>query len=271
MPTNYRPFSNQHRSRLAVQCRGKGAYTLSELLVVVAIIAVIVTMAVPAFNLIRGTRSVDSAQNQLNAIIGRAREEAVGMQDYRGVLLFQDPNNARTVAAEVYFPDPNNPTVLGLVPNREETLLPIGISFRMIENSGTYSAMNLVMFNSSGQFISQSWAIPQSLGQSQGNPIAAPTSPVSPFTLATTQLVWRISNVPWLDGTWPAGTTPSKGNVQGTSAFVDSSAFGILLFSNEKDYQAALAASAANAAAYLNAKGVAFMVNRYNGTLIRSE
>src|SRR5947209_4921771 len=44
-------------------------FTLTELLVVIGIIVLIATLAIPAFSVITGNRSVDSAQNQLQAVI----------------------------------------------------------------------------------------------------------------------------------------------------------------------------------------------------------
>ncbi len=62
-----------------------GGFTLTELLIVIAIVILLLTLAVPAFSVITGGRSIESAQNQLAAIVGRARAEAIGQQ--RGAAL----------------------------------------------------------------------------------------------------------------------------------------------------------------------------------------
>jgi prepilin-type N-terminal cleavage/methylation domain-containing protein len=77
------------------------AFTLIELLVVIGIIVLIVTLAIPAFNIITGGRSIDSAQNQVSAILGRARADAVGLQEERGVFFYQETAGGRVTAAIV--------------------------------------------------------------------------------------------------------------------------------------------------------------------------
>lgn len=76
-------------------------FTLIELMVVMAIIVLLLGLSLPAFNLIRGSRSVESAQNQLSALIARARNEAIGKQKPVGVMFFLDPATKRVTGALV--------------------------------------------------------------------------------------------------------------------------------------------------------------------------
>jgi len=67
------------------------AFTLIEILIVIGIIVLLIAIALPAFNAISGSRSVDAAANTVSAFIGRARLEAIGLQETRGVMFFIDP------------------------------------------------------------------------------------------------------------------------------------------------------------------------------------
>src|SRR5689334_4794503 len=79
--------------RRAARHRG---FTLTELLVVIAIIVLLLAIAVPLFNVLRGGRSVDSGQNVVSAMLQRARARAIGIQQRRGVFFFNDQTNDRT-------------------------------------------------------------------------------------------------------------------------------------------------------------------------------
>src|SRR3954447_12008766 len=85
--------------RVASRDGGRGGFTLTELLVVIGLIVLLVTLAIPAFSIITGGRSIDSAQNQVSAILGRARADAVGLQEERGVFFYQETAGGRITAA----------------------------------------------------------------------------------------------------------------------------------------------------------------------------
>ena len=247
-------------------------FTLVELLVVVAILVLIIALAVPAFNAISGNRSIDSAQNQLAAVIGRARQEAIGQEDYRGVIFFQDPNTGRACVSQVYFPVPGSST-LDLTPNRDELLLPTGVSFRMIETASTsstnnqnFSACNVILFNGRGEFVSMPWQI---LNTSMSS-----NSGATGYALGK-----RIQPVVWSAGNWPSGMpAPSQSssfwvdpnyssNTAGT--YVPASALGFILFPDETAYRDQYTQNGSTT--YLQDQGISFLINRYTGTLIRSE
>lgn len=102
------------RRSVAPSLSFRSAFTLTEILIVIALIVLMLALAVPAFNIIRGSRSTDSAQNQVAAMLGHARADAIGLQKIHGVMFFIDPSTGRVNAAEVQeadYPDPaNNPT-----------------------------------------------------------------------------------------------------------------------------------------------------------------
>src|SRR3712207_1414993 len=94
-PTAHAASPTQTRSRAAAippaanrlpptQRRRGRAFTLTELLVVIGLIVLVVTLAIPAFSVITGGRSIDAAENQVSALVARARADALGLQEPRG-------------------------------------------------------------------------------------------------------------------------------------------------------------------------------------------
>lgn len=114
----------------------KHAFTLNELLIVIAIIVLLIGLAVPAFNVLTGSKSIESATNQISAFLGQARMEAIGVQETRGVLFFLDKESDRIYMAMVrsVFKDNTGVTWLDLVPDRDFVALPAGIGFQTIDN-----------------------------------------------------------------------------------------------------------------------------------------
>jgi type II secretory pathway pseudopilin PulG len=91
-----------------VYMRGSArAFTLTELLIVIGIIVLFITLALPAFNLISGSKSIAGAENILNAMLGRAHSEAIGVQDYRGLAIYRDAATDRYSGAIVLPVVPN--------------------------------------------------------------------------------------------------------------------------------------------------------------------
>src|SRR5256885_9106796 len=71
------------------------AFSLTEILIVIALIVLMLALALPAFNFITGGKSIDGAMNQISAFLSRARTEAVGLQEVRGVMFYVDPKTER--------------------------------------------------------------------------------------------------------------------------------------------------------------------------------
>src|SRR6266480_1118146 len=65
------------------------------MLVVVGIITVVVLLAIPILNVLQGNRSVDTAQNQLQALLNESRMMAIGLQRDSGVFFYIDPSSKR--------------------------------------------------------------------------------------------------------------------------------------------------------------------------------
>lgn len=93
-----RPFANSNRPR--TKRRG---FTLTELLVVVAIIAVLLAMTISAVRFSRDAERVRSAAMQVQSFLNGARDRAIYHKEPRGVRLFVDPINFRAVTSMVYI------------------------------------------------------------------------------------------------------------------------------------------------------------------------
>src|SRR4051812_37942437 len=107
-------------------CLLRPAFTLTEILIVIGIIVLLLAMAVPAMRVLTGGRSIDGAENQLSAFLGRARGEAIALQEERGVMFFVDPVSDRVTAVEVFVTQATGARdkYLDLVGDRDRIMLP---------------------------------------------------------------------------------------------------------------------------------------------------
>src|SRR3954447_5437773 len=103
-------------------------FTLTELLVVIGLIVLLVTLAIPTFGLITGGKSIDAAENQASAFLGQIRQDALALQEPRGALIIQVPDTGRMAMIEVYYDNPGNePQRREIYPGTDQYLLPSGI------------------------------------------------------------------------------------------------------------------------------------------------
>lgn len=113
-------------------------FTLTELLIVISILVLVTVLAVPAFNAMTGSRSTEAAQNQLSALLGQARVEAIGLQEPRGVLFFRDPATRRIGAVIVrevpVSRRPDAARYLDMDEGREPMLLPAGVELQVLDD-----------------------------------------------------------------------------------------------------------------------------------------
>lgn len=112
-------------------------FTLIEILVVIGIILIMIGIAVPTLGLLTGSRSIDRAENNISAMLGRARADAIGIQRPVGVLFFLDPTSQQITLAEVCSTTDSitEPIRLDLMPDRDFTPLPKGVEAQTIDNA----------------------------------------------------------------------------------------------------------------------------------------
>lgn len=165
----------------------RSGFTLTEMLVVCGLIVLIILLALPAFRAITGGRSMEAAGNQISALLGRARAEAIGLQEVAGVMFFVNPRNDRITAALVREVQPQaagSPTAkliyLDRIPDRDFIAIPMGVDLQVLDESGIsatrtdngyigYNAANnladathiggVILFDGDGRIISRQWAL----------------------------------------------------------------------------------------------------------------
>lgn len=120
------------------------AFSLTEILIVVGVIALLLAVAMPAFNFITGGRSIDAATNQLSAFLARARTEAVGLQEVRGIFFYIDPATQREMMTLVQQTpalgtDATNVDVYLDTEDNDHIALPKGVGIECIFDGSTGS------------------------------------------------------------------------------------------------------------------------------------
>jgi type II secretory pathway pseudopilin PulG len=131
--------------------RATRGFTLTELLVVIGIIILVTLLAIPAFRAMTGNRSTEAAQNQISGYLTRARTEALGLEEPRGVLFYRDLESKRIGMIVVRPLNTEAPWQLDMVPDRDPMLLPNGVGIQFIDNytstAGRRSTDGYIGFN----------------------------------------------------------------------------------------------------------------------------
>lgn len=124
------------------------AFTLTELVVAIAIFVILLAMAVPVFRTITGSRSIASATNVVSAKLNRIRMEAVGLQQYRAAMFYLDQNTGRVGIVTLKYLDESGPipiptiakAMFGVIADKwfdlaadtETVLLPVGVGMETV-------------------------------------------------------------------------------------------------------------------------------------------
>jgi prepilin-type N-terminal cleavage/methylation domain-containing protein len=244
--TQRSPIPARPLRRPATRAAGRRGFTLTELLVVIGIIVLLLALAVPLFNVLRGGRSVDSGQNVVSAMLQRARARAIWTQQTRGILFFDDQATHRTGMLMVKYRDDAVNTLDLDDDNVEMELLPtgIGMAFALPGSPRTdYHPVGLILFDGVGR-------------------IQTSTYQVKPAT--KTNLVDQYGPNLGDDLIKNLGVSPKQEFSEAAFVLYDQRKFadqGPILASGFTTQQQD----------WLDQDATAIVMNRYNGTLIRGD
>jgi prepilin-type N-terminal cleavage/methylation domain-containing protein len=318
------------QARIHEGSKGRGparprAFTLMELLVVIGIIVLVAIIAVPSFRALTGGRSTEAAQNQISAVLARARTEALGLEEPRGVLFYRDLETQRVGMTLVKATTLDPPYALDLVEGIGPVLLPQGVGIQFIDNYLTTGAGTPPPRADDG-YIGFNTRVHPTLTNPANAPVVVPYGGVVLFDgrgqLVTAAFRFRV-RYPDPDGTGPLTPRASElgkflydnpalaPNVTASQPelilppppsptdtnpiFPPESKIGFVLFDAEEfhnihgegrttaantDTDTEIAGTTGNGAyapeerneeTWLDQNAIPLLVNRYNGTLVRSE
>jgi prepilin-type N-terminal cleavage/methylation domain-containing protein len=125
------------------------AFTLTELLVVIGIIVLMLTLALPTLSLLSGSRSINGAQNQISAALAVARTGAMGLAQGSGTpggVSNQTVNNfTETVEGVFFYVDPvSGRRMMQLVQDRPD---PLTAPPSAVNNSAAYAQYQFLQQN----------------------------------------------------------------------------------------------------------------------------
>lgn len=233
-------------------CQLRRAFTLTELLVVLGIIILIAIAAVPSFNYITGSRSIEAAQNAVAAALSRARQSAIYQGQPIGLAIWKDTTTGLYTLGLVQFDTtPSGTTNIDLSPDQDLTTLQPGVGAQGLVGEGgvtaTYSAIDadlsaagnqptpaVIFFNANGQLVSLN------------------------YTIAT------MSN----GSATIANQLYTHSGLTETSTPTPQSQIALILY-DRRTYDAKT--TDADRINYLNANGQFLVLNRYNGTILANQ
>lgn len=280
-------------------------FTLVEMLIVCGIILMVMLLAIPTIRVMTGGRSLDAGGNTMAAFIARAREEAVGKQRITGVLFFHDIRTDRTAA--VLVEDDNSqsgaPAVLDSVASRDIMYLPFGVGLEVVnDGSQRYIGYNyligstaagaddsatpafqarvggVILFDMAGRLVCTPYLIRLKLN---GTSTSSTLGLLLGANLPTPQTTFGSEFGHPVRSDFKASNTalpayPTVSNVGFTLYDLHASRNVTNFVDGTKDSVGGdpvgePAADTTTEEGWLDANGVPYFVNRYNGTLIRGE
>ncbi len=278
------------------------AFTVIELLIVIGIIVLAMALAVPALNLITGTKSTEAATNQINSLLARARNDAIGLQEIRGVMFYYDQAEDRVNVALVEEVDPPSTgpiladVYLDLVPKADHLTMPKGVGLQTIDDAGAVATPNdryigynnvayqvsvgaitteyggVILFDSRGQLVSKVYALEThrvnlALNKDLPTSMGVLLYDVDPSIVVTSPKDKDV--IP----TDPASTLVMRSQL----GFV---LYDMEMFNNQSGYNrrdlqitggSYIGSNEQAEENWLDANAVPLLINRYNGSLIKGE
>jgi len=149
--------------------RRSSAFTLLELLVVMAIIIIILAITFPAYRTLTSGNNKREAVNAISAQVAAARSLALSSQRQVGLLFYEDPqtNSQSFMVLVQAVQNVNNGTEFGAIPERSPIALPRYIKIANLsatsasvnylnESSAAAQRLRILVFNEKGQPIIRS-------------------------------------------------------------------------------------------------------------------
>lgn len=263
-----------------------GGFTLTELLIAMAIFVVVMAMAVPVFRTLTGSRSVEQATNIISATLGGVRNAAIKLQRYRGVMFYLDPNTGRIgmatlgqvdiAPAGTWFNEMAANIALDMDMDVEPVLLPPGIGLETIINgtvtAGVRASNGYIGFNASGALANKLPMGGLIMFDPDGRLSLEPAGMALLDSITSTKTALGRSLFPT---SLPAWNYVSYGSSQLGFVLFESDPF-LSQFGGDSAWADNNVAAQYNRIEkpkedWLDAQATPFLVNRYNGTLIEGE
>lgn len=283
------------------------AFTLTELLIVMGVIILAITLAIPAIRALTGSRSEQAAQNTLSAFLSRARTDAIGLQKVEGVLFFIDPANDRVTCVQVIevppttIPPAPRPidrdaiVYLDVVPDHDVMVLPAGVLPMTFKdsgppaNAGMYANHRYLGFNSFASnptpannyagntvpiggailFDAEGRAISRSYGLHLIDVTVAPNGAVS-LALSAMGRLAGFTAIPQTD--WPPPTNVTQWlRSQLALVLLDRQNFDVQFGGPLAERNDPNLSAQQPKEQWIDQNATPIFVNRYNGTLMRAE
>lgn len=258
-PTSPSPSRPAARTAAAVAAAPRG-YTLTEILVVIGLIVLLIAVAVPVLSVLSGNRSTEAAENQVAAMVGQARAQAIALQKNIGVAFFVDPASQRYTMALVG----QEPASLWVerLPDYDFVALQTGTGVQLLnddrmakagarpQDRDRYVRIGVIMFDGRGEAIA------------------------SPYQIGVDSALAQAMDLRKILADLGAGNSPVYPPT-GQSAYTQ---LGLVLYDNEafarnnfSPAEGMKTGDEAQECDWLDANAAPLVVNRYNGTLIRGE
>lgn len=284
----------------------RSAFTVTELLIVIGIIVLALALAMPAFNFLTGSKSTEAAYNAIGAFLARARNEAIGNQQTRGVFFYMDPATDRIVMTIVQQVDsPANPLAdvyLDLTADRDTMMLPKGVGIQFVDDRGTpgsaqendrYIGFNrrnantgaidipqdrpeyggVILFNSLGMLITRTYAFKTHPGTGTSNytnmgTLLYPVQPTDPYSSLYNDVV------PVHPAMYPAKVLKSQLGFVLFESDAFTSRFGPDAWNDQQIINPAanyIGSTEQAEEAWLDENAMPVLMNRYTGMLVKGE
>ncbi len=142
------------------------AFSLIELLVVVAIMGILLVVAIPAIKALTQNNNQKQARNMASVYIAAARSAALQQRRLVGCVFYEDPTNKNQVAVRLVRETGVNAdlTYFGAIPGSQAEFMPRAIRIGVLDDNTTWNVRTeqqataeqrtrLILFDANGQLV----------------------------------------------------------------------------------------------------------------------